>query len=42
MENNSSRQVIYLLNGNDWTWMGNVVWFVDGSIWGMGVFVDVD
>ena len=24
-ENNSSQQVIYLLNGNDWTWMGDVV-----------------
>ena len=23
-----------------WPWMGNVVWFVDGGIWGMGVFVD--
>ena len=26
---------IDLLNGNDWPWMGNVVWFVDGGIWGM-------
>ena len=22
-DNDSSRQVIYLVNGNDWTWMGN-------------------
>ena len=35
-ENDSSRQVIDLLNGN-WTWMGNVVWFVDGRGWGWGV-----
>ena len=41
-ENDSSRQVIDLLNGN-WTWMGNVVWFEDGvdregvSSW-MGVY----
>ena len=28
------------MNGNNWTWMGNVVWFVDGGIWGMCVFVD--
>ena len=33
MENNSSRQVIYEINGNDWTWMGNVVWFVNGVDW---------
>ena len=32
MENDSSRQVIDLLNGNDWTWMGDVVWSVDGGI----------
>ena len=36
LENDSSRQVIDLLNGN-WTWMGNVVWFVDGHGWGWGV-----
>ena len=30
-----SRQFIYLLNGNNWTWIGNVVWFVDGRGWGM-------
>ena len=35
-ENDSSRQVIDLLNGN-WTWMGNVVWFLDGHGWGWGV-----
>ena len=35
-ENDSSRQVIDLLNGN-WTWMGKVVWFVDGRGWGWGV-----
>ena len=23
-----------------WTWMGDVVWFVDGARWGMCVFVD--
>ena len=34
MENDSYRQFIDLLNGN-WPWMGNVVWFVDGGIWGM-------
>ena len=38
-ENDSSRQVIDLLNGN-WTWMGNVVWFVDGRGWGGVWFED--
>ena len=38
-ENDSSRQVIDLLNGN-WTWMGNMVWFVDDRGWGICVFVD--
>ena len=35
-ENYSSRQVIDLLNGN-WTWIGNVVWFVGVRGWGWGV-----